>query len=185
MLCIQSPCCPGLLLPSALLMVGLCGTGQCRAETPALNELPWLLGAVIIVLMQRLTCVNWPFWETTCSCPTGSVLTCIFCLYPSHYFEYLLLSHRNLFLYQLYPKHPLWPWVLWEMVSVTVLQIRIKNHSPSLYIWEHFCPADVLGHVLLAYLKLWTVRVGKNKVTLKIQATGEQLCCAYLSLNKE
>lgn len=40
---------------------GLCDTGQRRAETPALNELPWLLGAVIIVLTQRLTCVNLPF----------------------------------------------------------------------------------------------------------------------------
>lgn len=185
MLFIQSPCRPGLLLPLALLTVGLCDTGKCHAETPALHELPWLLGPVVIVLMQCLTCINWPFWETTCSCPADSVLTCLFCLYPSHYLKCLLLSHRKILLYQLYPSHRLRPWVLWEMVSVTILQIWIKNNSPSLFISEHFWPADILAHVLLAYLKLWTVCVGKNKVTLEIQATGEQLCCAYLSLNKE
>lgn len=65
-LCIQSLCCPGLLLPSALLTVGLCDMGQCSPERPALNELFWLLGAVTIVLTQHLTCVNLPFWETTC-----------------------------------------------------------------------------------------------------------------------
>lgn len=48
-----------------------------------------------------------------------------------------------------------------------------------------FWPTDVLAHVILAYLELWTVNVEGNKVMLQIQATGEQLCCAYPSLDKE
>lgn len=133
MLCIQPLCCPGLLLPSALLTVGLCGIGQCSPERPALNELLWLLGAVIIVLTQHLTYVNWAFWETTCSCPTGSVLTFLFCSYFFHYLECLPLSHRKVFLYQRYPNHPLCPGVLWETVSVAVLHELKITHLLCLF----------------------------------------------------
>lgn len=65
--------------PAALISshtVGLCGMGQCHAETPALNGLPCLPGAFI-----SCWCNTWPFWETTHSCSRCSVLTSLFPLY--------------------------------------------------------------------------------------------------------